>query len=359
MNARRVMSRWMALVVAFACWTPGVALAGWTMPIQGVLTDSAGEPVDGFVQASFALYAAEADTVPVWAELVTLDVRAGAFTTYLGDGAPVMAQLEAASGPLWLGVALDGDAEMGRVSLGAVPYAARAAMAETVGVHQHTAADLYGVVAGGQSCPAGQAVTGFDGSGQLLCTAVGGGGGETTGFALSGTSCAPGQMMVGVDANGYPLCSAAPTGGGGGGLATQSCASDEVVTGVLSNGSLECTEMEDLEILTGDGTNKRLVKFTGDHTVADAMITDTGSKVGINQTSPQKTLDVKGDLKVTGDFYWGGNAFSSSSCVVMGGTSCSTACGQHGMSCTKAWAIASDSTSTSCSQSGFKFCCCH
>ena len=114
-----------------------------------------------------------------------------------------------------------------------------------------------------------------------------------------------------------------------------------------------------LEILTGDGTNKRLVKFTGDHTVDDSLVTDTGTKVGINQTSPQKTLDVKGDLKVSGDFLWGGSAFTSSSCVVMGGNSCSSACSQHGMSCTKAWAIASDSTSTSCSQSGFKFCCCH
>ena len=309
------------------------------------------------MQASFSLYASAGDTVPAWTELVELDVRSGAFTTYLGASAPVMPQLEAANGPLWLGVSIEGDEEMGRVSLGAVPYAARATIADNVAAHSHVAADVSGVVVAGQSCPAGQVATGFDAAGQLVCSQVSGGGGGG-GYALSGTSCAPGQMMVGVDINGYPLCSAAPTGGGGG-LSSQYCASDEVVTGVLSNGSLECTDMDALEILTGDGTNKRLVKFTGDHSVSDAMVTDTGTKVGINQTSPQKTLDVKGDLKISGDFYWGGNAFSSSSCVVMGGTSCSTACGQHGMTCTKAWAIASDSTSTSCSQSGFKFCCCY
>ena len=100
------------------------------------------------------------------------------------------------------------------------------------------------------------------------------------------------------------------------------------------------------------------MKFTGDHTVSDSIVTDTGSKVGVNQTNPQKTLDVKGDMKVSGDFFWGGNDFSTSSCVVMGGNSCSTACSQHGMSCYKAWVVGSDSTNTSCGQSGFKFCCC-
>jgi len=259
-------------------------------------------------------------------------------------------------------VALEAGAEMGRVSLGAVPYAARAAVADSAPTHEHFADSVYGMVPAGQTCAAGQVMTGFSADGQIYCTpaASGGGGGVYTGadFALSGQSCATGQMMVGIADNGYPLCSAAPSGGGGG-LSAQSCASDEVVTGVLSNGSLECTEVEDLDILTGDGTNKRLVKFTGNHSVDDSIVTDTGSKVGINQTSPQKTLDVKGDLKVSGDFLWGGSAFTSSSCVVMGGNSCSSACSQHGMSCSKAWAIASDSTSTSCSQSGFKFCCCH
>lgn len=353
MNSHRVYTRGLGLLAALCVLGPTAALGAWSMPVQGILTDAEGTAIDGFVQASFSLYGAEADTVPVWAELVTLDVRAGAFTTYLGATAPVMPQLEAANGPLWLGVSIDGGTEMGRIALGAVPYAARAAVAETVGIHEHASA-----FPAGQSCPGGQVLTGFDANGQLLCKVPPGS--TATGFALAGTSCSVGQMMVGVDGSGYPLCAEVPiTGGGGGGLSTQSCASDEVVTGVLSNGSLECTELEDLEILVGDGTNKRLAKFTDDHELEDSMVTDTGTRIGINQTSPQKTLDVKGDLKVSGDFLWGGSAFTSSSCVVMGGNSCSSACNQHGMTCTKAWAIASDSTSTSCSQSGFKFCCCH
>ena len=99
--------------------------------------------------------------------------------------------------------------------------------------------------------------------------------------------------------------------------------------------------------------------FTSSDTLDDSVITQsTTNKIGINTTNPGSTLEVNGDLEVSGDFLWGGNGFSTSSCIVMGGTGCSTACSKHGMSCYKAMAIDKDSTSTSCSQTGFKFCCC-
>ena len=104
----RMQALFASVAVIVCLSAPGV-LASWTMPIQGVLTDAEGVALDGFVQASFSLYASAGDTVPVWAELVELDVRSGAFTTYLGASAPVMPQLEAANGPLWLGVSIDGD----------------------------------------------------------------------------------------------------------------------------------------------------------------------------------------------------------------------------------------------------------
>ena len=93
-------------------------------------------------------------------------------------------------------------------------------------------------------------------------------------------------------------------------------------------------------------------------TLKPSIVTESSNKIGINTTTPGRTLEVKGDLEVTGDFYWGGEKFSTSSCVVMGGSSCSTACSKHGMSCYKAIAIDKDNDSTSCSQSGFKLCCC-
>ena len=140
-------------------------------------------------------------------------------------------------------------------------------------------------------------------------------------------TCPPGQMVTGIDGAGKLLCASPPTGGNSGGI-------------------------------EGIGTTNRLAKFSKSDTLTSSIVTESSSKIGINDTSPSRTLDVKGDLQVTGDFYWGGKNFSTSSCIVMGGTSCSSACGAHGMSCYKAMAIDKDSTSTSCSQSGYKFCCC-
>jgi hypothetical protein len=139
-------------------------------------------------------------------------------------------------------------------------------------------------------------------------------------------SCPGGQVMVGIDAQGKIMCVVANSGASGG--------------------------------LQGQGTNNRLPKFSGTSKLTNSILTEYNNKIGINDTSPSRTLDVKGDLQVTGDFYWGGKKFSSSSCVVIGGSSCSSACSAHGMSCYKAMAIDKDSTSTSCGQSGFKFCCC-
>ena len=90
MNGHKGTARCLGLLAALCALAPAATLAAWSMPVQGVLTDAEGTAIDGFIEASFALYGAEADTVPVWAELVTLDVRNGAFTTYLGATAPVM-----------------------------------------------------------------------------------------------------------------------------------------------------------------------------------------------------------------------------------------------------------------------------
>ena len=152
------------------------------------------------------------------------------------------------------------------------------------------------------------------------------------GYALSGQSCPFGQFVSGISAAGGLICEPAPSSGGGG-------AGDGVG-------------------IQGSGTAKRIPVFKNSDTLEDSMITEYNNKIGINITNPGRTLEVKGDLEVSGDFYGGGEAFSSSSCIVMGGTSCSSACSKHGMSCYKAMAIDKDSDSTSCSQSGFKFCCC-
>lgn len=353
------MSR-LATLLTLLLLSASAFAAGPLIPVQGVLADSDGLPIDGPVNAVFALYDDPTTVDPLWTEARTVDVELGFFVAYLGQVIPLDAADFASSTGLWLGVAMESDPEMDRILLGHSP---RAVYADTCGA----------VVGAGQTpalaskqCPSGQAVVGFDADGAPLCSAIagsGGGGEPAGGYALSGTLCVDSQVMIGVDASGQPIC--APLGAlGGAGPKSTYCPAGNAITGFDVNGSLVCAPLGSGGPvggggLAGSGTNKKLAMFTSSDTLDDSVITQSSSKkIGINTTNPGSTLEVKGDLEVSGDFLWGGNGFSSSSCVVMGGTSCSTACSKHGMSCYKAMAIDQDSDSTSCSQSGFKFCCC-
>jgi hypothetical protein len=99
------------------------------VPVQGVLTDQAGVPVDGPLEVSFSLYAAEAGGAPLWADAEVVVFDAGAFSTHLGAGEPLPLSLFRDHGSLWLGIAVDGDEEMGRLPIGTAPYAAFAQFA--------------------------------------------------------------------------------------------------------------------------------------------------------------------------------------------------------------------------------------
>jgi hypothetical protein len=325
------------------------------LPLQGVLLDKDGEPLEGNVQMTFSLYDAPVKGKQLWSETQTLLADRGLFVAYLGTAKPLALSLFLEHGNVWLAVKVADDPEMSRVFLGTVPFSAFAQYCGEVPEHGHTAEELQGVVKGGQGCAVGQVVTGFSPEGVPLCTPSG----TYTGanFALSAQTCPPNNVVSGISTDGHVQCVLA--GGYDGGdfaLSNQKCTSGEVVTGVSTNGSLVCDESGGG--IGGDGTAKKLARFYNATTLEDSIVYDSGSKVGIATTSPSRTLEVKGDLGVSGDFYWGGNKFSSSSCLVVGGSSCSSACSAHGMSCTKAFRIDGPSTSDSCSQSGFKFCCC-
>lgn len=303
------------------------------VPLSGELTDPNGIAIDDEVSVNFTLYPSETAQVAVWSETQSIDVWAGRFVVYLGASESLSTELLAGEHDLWLSIKVGGDSPMKRIPLGTVPFAAFAQYCGTVPTHTHHATDLSGIVPAGQKCKVGEVVVGFDDQGSALCEPIVAGslpGGEYGGedFALSGQNCPMGQVMTGISTFGLPVCTALPnTGGGGGGL-------------------------------TGSGTAKRVAQFTDATTLGPTIITQYNGKIGVNESYPSRTVEIKGDLEVTGDFYWGGNAFSTSSCLVVGSTSCSTACSKHKMSCYKAFRIDGDSVSTSCGQSGFKFCCC-
>jgi hypothetical protein len=110
------------------------------IPVSGRLVGADGQPRAGQVSLVISLYNAQNDASPRWVEqqMVTLD-PSGAYSVQFGatlpDGLP--SDLFATEGGArWLGVAVreaSGDVEQPRVMLVSVPYAAKAAIAETLG----------------------------------------------------------------------------------------------------------------------------------------------------------------------------------------------------------------------------------
>ena len=323
-------------LILLCIWLPTSAYATVPtfVPLQGELNDSSGLPIDDEVSINFTLYPSQSAPSAVWSETQSVNVWEGRFMVYLGASVPLSTELLSQEHDLWLAIKVGMDPPMERIPLGTVPFAAFAQFCGSVPAHNHEVTDVSGVVSAGQKCQIGQVVVGFDAQGKSICEPLPGGGpGGTTyngeDFALSGKTCPPGQVMTGISTFGLPVCVDLPTvnNGGGGGF-------------------------------SGRGTAEKLVQFKDATTLGPSVITQYNNKIGINESYPSRTVEIKGDLEVTGDFYWGGNAFSSSSCLVVGSTSCSSACSKHNMSCYKAFRIDDDSNSTSCGQSGFKFCCC-
>lgn len=344
-------------IVALALFAakPSLAAAPAFIPVQGFLTDISEAPIDGDVSIKFALYAYPQGGDSIWTETQPVTVQDGAFYAYLGMVEPLDLLMFSDNGNLWLGITVENDEEMQRVFLGTAPYAAFAQRCAIIPPHAHDAAELKNVATAGQMCPAGSLATGIDANGKLLCNEPGT---TPTGFALSSQWCPANHVVSGIDANGYTICvpmSGLYTGADFA-VSNQSCPGSEVVTGIGPGGAIECDPAGGG--IQGDGASNKIAKWKDSDELTESVITESGGKIGIANSSPSEELDVKGDLKVSGDFLWGGSKFTSSSCLVVGGSSCSSACSAHGMSCSKAFRIDGPSSGDSCGQSGFKFCCC-
>ncbi len=97
-----------------------------TLPVQGVITDADGAPLDGTVSVAFTVYEDAAGTTSVFTETRDVSFAEGFFAVYLGDQAALdLAQL-ASLPSAYLGIAVNGDDEMDLIELGTVPFAAAA-----------------------------------------------------------------------------------------------------------------------------------------------------------------------------------------------------------------------------------------
>jgi hypothetical protein len=103
---------------------------------SGKALDATDKPVAGIVGASFLIYAEQSGGAPLWIETQNVNTDAqGNYTVQLGvtraEGLPL--DLFTSGEARWLGVRVNGGEEQPRVLLLSVPYALKAADAQTVG----------------------------------------------------------------------------------------------------------------------------------------------------------------------------------------------------------------------------------
>lgn len=217
---------------------------------SGTVKDAEGKPVTGSVGLTFSLYQFEEGGRPLWVETQTIQTDSqGHYSVVLGaasaDGLPQ--DLFSNGSARWLGVqpALPGAGEQPRVLLVGVPYALKAADAETLG-----------------GKPASAYVT------TEVLNASG---------ASASSSVAP--------------LSATPALAGGPDRSTATTA------GARKNAS-GANPLTSCSSITADGTAtaNQVAKFTAACKIHQSLLFDNGTDVGVNTTSPGATLDVNGNI---------------------------------------------------------------
>ena len=162
------------------------------IPFSSVAADEGGSSLSGVVNITFSLYAGQRDAAPLWTETqnnVQLDPT-GHYSVQLGitksNGVPTT--LFTSGEARWLGVKIAEQAEQPRVLLLSVPYALKAADAQTLGGLPASAFVLAGPVAGGSGSSAEN--IGSSGSSAIPSTSstVTTSGGTVNTFALFSTA---------------------------------------------------------------------------------------------------------------------------------------------------------------------------
>jgi hypothetical protein len=120
------MQRTIGLTIGLVLAATGIARADAPayMPLQGTLAHRGGDPVDGDTPMRFALYTSNVGGTELWNETQTVLVEQGRFTAFLGDATPLDLALFRDHGSVYLGIAVDGDAEMNRFQVASTGFAA-------------------------------------------------------------------------------------------------------------------------------------------------------------------------------------------------------------------------------------------
>ncbi len=209
---------WLGALVLLVTATTAHASVPGTLLVEGTLANIAGAPVaDGVYSVKFAIYGDAVSLSPLWAEgPVSVAVKSGGFSTLLGANKPLANDVLAAGTSPMLALTIGSDPELPRKPLASVPFALRAGVAEgldckgcvteaalapsvfdainsaaNLATVAKTGAwsDLIGtptLVAAGQACAAGQAISGIDATGKVVCTNGAGVGSDPLSYVSNG-----------------------------------------------------------------------------------------------------------------------------------------------------------------------------
>jgi len=215
---------------------------------SGVVTDATAKPATGTVAVTFSLYELQEGGTPLWSETQSLVLGAqGQYTAFLGAASPggLPLDLFATGTARWLGVQpeLPSVGEQPRILLVGVPYALKAADADTLGGKPASAF----VLSEAQSAASG-----------------------TTSTGAAGTVVAA------------PINAAASATPGG--------------------NSTNISPATSCSSITADGTATAnfLAKFTAPCVIHQSAIFEKAGSVGIGNTSPAGKLDVSGNTFIRG-----------------------------------------------------------
>jgi trimeric autotransporter adhesin len=209
---------------------------------SGTLKDSASRPMAGVASVTFAIYSEQEGGTALWSETQNVLADAnGHYNVLLGSATAngVPADLFGTGQSRWLSIAIARQPEMPRVLLASVPYALKAADADTLG-----------------GLPASAYVT-------TQALAASSARAATTGGATTIVTTAPAAAPAASEAMPASVTQATPS---------------------------------------GSGTTDFIPLWTSSSALGNSILFQSASKIGVGTTAPAVTLDVNGDSIFRGSF---------------------------------------------------------
>ena len=273
-------------------------------------------------RSHFRFYDSEdAGATAFWTETREVVVDRGFFAVHLGDAQALDPAAIAERSKLLLGVAVEEDAEMGRIPIGSAAYAMYASRAGDAATLDGLASKSF--ARSDSTCEKGSVVTGIDKDGAVVCASDGDTQYNGTDFAVANQQCPEGTVVKAISAKGVLDCmpnTQVVVTGKDFATSNQACDDNQVVIGVDDEGKLKCDAdanekysgadfatsdqtCEDGQVISGIDANGNVVcikdansEYTGAQFAKSDQTCDAGQViVGIGNDGSLKCADDSND----------------------------------------------------------------